>query len=326
MVGCRPQSAAGRSPRPRPLIGSTMLPPAPGPHLCNSAPLCSNPAVTALRTLAGVACLLATAEALAQSSPSQALQRALAGTHASATVVRVADGHVLASYGPQAILAAPGSTLKPFVLDAALKGRVINTVATIHCDGHLVIQGHNLACTHPRDIVMLDAQEALANSCNTYFATIARRMSAANLREGLRSYGFDPTQRNLQLDHPDNRALLALGVEGIRTSPLQLALAYRKLALALPLASPIRAGLLQSVQTGMAHAAFIPGLKLAGKTGTVDDPGGRSHGWFAGIVYSGEPASALPSTVLAIYLPSGNGNDAAGLARQYFLQHPEPAP
>jgi cell division protein FtsI/penicillin-binding protein 2 len=282
--------------------------------------------VTALRTLASAACLLTTVGLLAQSSSSQALQRALAGTHASALVLRAADGRVLASYGPQSILAAPGSTLKPFILDAALTARVIGQDATIHCDGHLVIQGHNLACTHPRDIVDLDARQALANSCNTYFAALARRMSAENLRQGLRSYDLALSQHNLQLDAPDNRALLALGLQGVRTSPRQLALAYRKLALAVPPASPIRAGLLQSVQTGMAHAAFIPGLILAGKTGTVDDPGGRSHGWFAGILYRGDPASAVPSTVLVIYLPSGNGNDAAALARRFYIQHPEPAP
>ena len=94
-----------------------------------------------------------------------------------------------------------------------------------------------------------------------------------------------------------------LGLTGVTVSPQQMALAYRKLALQWQ--SPVREGLRDSVTYGMAHNAAVQGMEIAGKTGTT------SHGWFAGIGQQ---------LVVVIYLPRGNGADAARLAQHFFLR------
>ncbi len=82
-------------------------------------------------------------------------------------------------------------------------------------------------------------------------------------------------------------------------------------------AGVVRDGLVASVETGVAHAAFVPGLTVTGKTGTVDVVGsGRSHGWFAGVVYG---AGGRAERVIVVYVPNGNGRDAAALARRVLV-------
>jgi stage II sporulation protein D len=108
-----------------------------------------------------------------------------------------------------------------------------------------------------------------------------------------------------------------LGVAGIAVSPMQIANAYRKLALELEdnRMQAVREGLYNSVRYGMAHNAFVPGTEIAGKTGTASDTRqGSSHGWFAGI-----GALDHQQIVIVIYLPRGNGADAARLAQHFFM-------
>lgn len=248
-------------------------------------------------------------------STSAAVERVLRGTHGAAMVVDVVSGRVLASYGAVEREAAPGSTLKPFVLRAALETGAVSERATVACRGTLMVKGHNLTCVHPRAIPMMDAREALQESCNNYFARVAGRMGSGALVEGLRTYGLRPVGAVVS---QDERVLLALGVEGIRVSPKELAEAYRRLALEMTgsqrgSVAVVRDGLMQSVETGMAHGAHTRGVALGGKTGTADGPGGwGSHGWFAGVLFNG----ATAERVIVVFVPDGNGNDAAGLARR----------
>ena len=278
--------------------------------------------MSALRTIAGVV-LLFGLPVRAQWSSSQPLNDVLHGTRVSAVVVDVQTGTIAESYGKAESAAAPGSTLKPFVLKAALDAGILEEHTTVHCRGVLVVKGHNLACVHPRDVTIIDARQALASSCNTYFATLAERMGPGTLSRALRPYGLQPSG---SVATPEDRVLLALGVEGIKTTPIQLAMAYRQLALALQSQNSrsnaaVRDGLMQSVETGMAHAASVGGMAIGGKTGSVDATNGQpGHGWFAGILFRSEGPEARATQVLVIYVPGGNGYDAASLARQYFLK------
>lgn len=238
--------------------------------------------------------------------------------HASVLVMDVASGRTLSSLGDVDVRSKPGSVLKPLVLTVALRAHIVTERDTVACRGTLTVAGHNLACSHPRDLVVLDAREALANSCNTYFATLARRMPAETLTEGLRSFGVLPSH----VPHDaDDRVLMVLGLESITVSPSSLANAYRQLALAMSVpgdhaARAVEEGMLQSVRTGMAHAANVKDVALGGKTGTVDDSGGRSHGWFAGIVFDAEGRA---QRVVIVFTPTGNGNDAATLAKRVVV-------
>ena len=172
----------------------------------------------------------------------------------------------------------------------------------------------NLACTHPQSDIAFAAKEALAYSCNRYFAELADRIPPAQAAAILAHYGLAQTPIP---QSREQKELLVLGVAGIAVSPMQMAVAYRKLALELDQtqAPAVRDGLRDSVSYGMAHNAAAPGMAIAGKTGTASDgPQGRSHGWFAGTTYLGHE-----EVVIVIYLPLGNGADAARLAHDFFL-------
>jgi len=259
--------------------------------------------------------LLSTAHA---QSPAGALSDALHGTGATGAVLDVSSGTTLAEYGTLNTTAIPGSTMKPFVLKTALDASVINERESVHCSGRLTIKGHDLACTHPRDITVLDARMALADSCNTYFATLARRMPTEMLVNGLRGYDLSVTRTP---QSPDDRALMALGLVGVRVSPMQMAMAYRRLAQQMNTQTGgstgvVRDGMVQSVETGMAHGAHVDGMMIGGKTGTAQDAAASwSHGWFAGILFDPQGKA---QRVIVIYIPNGNGNDAALLAKRFI--------
>lgn len=267
--------------------------------------------------------------AMSKSSLQHALHAALAGTAATSIVLDAASGNVLA-VEPAANAtqhhSAPGSILKPFFLAAALKAGAIQPQTTVLCHRDLRILGHNLACSHPQTDIAFNAEEALAYSCNTYFADLGGRLSPSQAVSILREYGL--AQASSATPAPrvpvtrEDTQLLVLGVAGIQVSPAETAAAYRKLALRMTnpalhaTLSPVQQGMLDSVHYGAAHNAEVPGLRIAGKTGTASDPGQAwTHGWFAGI--AGEDSSRI---VVVVYVPHGNGADAATFARRFFLE------
>ena len=224
----------------------------------------------------------------------------------------------------ESLRSTPGSILKPLFLAAALRRQLVQPQSTVFCRRDLRINADqrdwNLACTHPQSDVAFAAQDALAYSCNRYFANLADRIPPEQALATLKHYGLG------QPKPPETREeneLLVLGVAGIAVSPMQIATAYRKLALELDdnRVHAVREGLSNSVRYGMAHNAFVAGMEIAGKTGTASDSvQGSSHGWFAGFgALDHEPV------VIVIYLPSGNGADAARLAQHFFLAT-RPAP
>jgi stage II sporulation protein D len=253
-----------------------------------------------------------------------ALSSALQNTPAAAVVIDVKTGRSLAAVKASAPLSTPGSILKPLFLAAALKQHEVLPQTTVFCRRDLHIhdgnQDWNLACTHPQTNVAFAAKEALAYSCNQYFAELADRIPPTQARAILEQYGL--THAITPQDR-EQKELFFLGLAGLAVSPAQIAVAYRKLVLELnaPELTPVREGLEDSVTYGMAHNAAVPGMKIAGKTGTASDPGQSwSHGWFAGTGYL-----AQEQVVIAVYLPHGNGADAARLAQRFFLAAQKPA-
>lgn len=175
-------------------------------------------------------------------------------------------------------------------------------------------------CTHPRSEVVFDSEQALAYSCNSYFAEMATRFSIEDAVSALNEYGLPRTSILRTPANTEQTQLFILGLEGISVTPVQLADSYRKLAEQLASLSPnspmqtVMRGLEDSVAYGMAHNAYVDGLSIAGKTGTASNPRQPwTHGWFAGFA----PAKS-PKVVVVIYLPRGNGADAAHLAQMFF--------
>lgn len=75
----------------------------------------------------------------------------------------------------------------------------------------------------------------------------------------------------------------------------------------------VRDAMVQAVEWGTGTRAAIPGIPVAGKTGTAENPHGRSHGWFVGFAPAHKPEVAV-----AVIVENGGsgGAVAAPIARQ----------
>ena len=257
----------------------------------------------------------------------------MAGRRGAAVVIDVHSGRILAAYHLEVAarrVVHPGSSIKPFTLRALLQAGKLDAHTALMCKRMVSIGGHKLDCTHPATPEPLLPASALAYSCNSYFTTIATRLTPAQLRDSLVRYGFssrtglapDETAGNVALgDSPEELQLQAIGEWGISVTPLELLRGYRDLA-ALAASdpndklSPIFAGLQQSVSYGMGRMAQPDApMKVAGKTGTaLADEGPWTHAWFAGYAPAENPEIAL-----VVFLEKGHGgSDAASVAREIF--------
>jgi cell division protein FtsI/penicillin-binding protein 2 len=246
-------------------------------------------------------------------------------------VVDVKSRAILAAHGMDLAsfrLEAPGSTLKPFLLMALLETGRLEPTRQFICRRPLKIGSAQLDCTHPAEVRELDAAEAIAYSCNSYVAQVASRLSGTELVELLKRAGFDtPSGLVAREGHGriavaaslEELQLEALGYRGITVTPLELLEAYRKLALRkrqndLGVDAPVFKGLEGSVAFGMAHAAWVDGMNVAGKTGTsVAHNAQQTHGFFVGYAPAEKPEIAV-----VVFLAQGRGLDAAAIAQPVF--------
>lgn len=261
-----------------------------------------------------------------------AASRAMAGRSGTAVVLDVRSGQVLAAYHLDVAarrVVYPGSSIKPFTLMTLLELGKVNEQTALMCKRSLWISGHKLDCTHPATAQPLDPAAALAYSCNSYFSTVALRLTPAQLRDSFAQDGFASVTSLAQDEASGNVALAqsreqlqleAIGEWGISVTPLEMVHAYREIALLEAKhdakLDPLFAGLEQSVAYGMGHEAQPPSaMKVAGKTGTAPaDEGPWTHAWFAGYA----PA-ANPEIVLVVFLEKGHGgSEAATVAREIF--------
>lgn len=212
-------------------------------------------------------------------------------------LLEVATGRVI-SADPAAEaetrLVTPGSTVKPFTLLALKEQGKLGDDPRVTCLGRLSMGNRRLDCSHPRLAMPLDAQAALAYSCNTWFAAMARRLERGRFLALLRRYGFWATGAEMQLT--------ALGEAGVMTTPLALGKAYRRLARESPLE-----GLRNAVEFGSGQLAAVEGLDVAGKTGTTAAANRLStHAWFVGYA----PAQK-PEVVVVVFVEQGKGGATA---------------
>jgi cell division protein FtsI/penicillin-binding protein 2 len=284
------------------------------------------------------ACCLA-ANAATESTLSRALQSgvtaAMAGHQGTAVVLDVASGQILARTRLDIAarrLASPGSAIKPFTLEALLRSGHLDPTQRVLCQRRLKIAGKLMNCSHPEISSGFDAAEALAYSCNFYFANFTSQLTEEDIRQGFQRAGLlsstglaaGEAVGSLRRSATDEQLkLLALGQDGIVITPLELLHAYRGLALRQRSDQPdavwaiVSQGLQGSANYGMAHSAQPDGLAVAGKTGTAgSSTSPLTHGWFAGYA----PADN-PEIVLVVYLEHGRGMDAAARARKIFAAY-----
>jgi penicillin-binding protein 2 len=205
----------------------------------------------------------------------------------------------------------PGSTVKPILASAGLAEHVITSGEAISCAGHFYpSRPDKFRCDGVHnDIALVDA---IAKSCNVYFYTVGQRLGVRRLGQWYGDFGFGrdtgmelPESRG-DIPNPDriidsdelkyDALELGIGQGPIAVTPLQLANAYatllrggtaiapRILAATAPQKTNavkiypqdlavIRQGMEHCTTSGTGRSLFGNfKLRVAGKTGTADDP------------------------------------------------------
>lgn len=200
----------------------------------------------------------------------------------------------------------PGSAVKPLTLAALLMRGKLQPGEKFVCSGKLMIAGRRMDCSHPRLVVPVDIETALAYSCNSFVSQAAARFAPGELSRALPEFTARPVSGERQ-------QLQAIGEADVVVTPLGLANGYRQLALRQTEARlrPVFTGLESAVEFGTAQLARVPWAKVAGKTGTTRGSG-QPIAWFAGYAPAAEP-----KVVVAVMLAGRHGaTDAAPVAAQ----------
>lgn len=248
-------------------------------------------------------------------------------------IIDRASGTIVASHQLKAAsrtLETPGSVLKPLLLFRSIETGQWAPSNRIACNRKLTIGQHKLACSHP-EAPPFDASEALAWSCNSYFAAMARALRPGQMKTLLEATrlldptGLTPGEALAEFHEPsslEEQQLAVLGLSDIRITPLELAVAYRWLANEVAkhpesaAAQTVASGLRDSADFGIARGAGAGGASVAGKTGTAEGTqSSRTHGWFAGFAPARDP-----EVVIVVYVPTGQGADAARVAGEILAR------
>ena len=306
--------------------------------------------------LAVLLVVLASAPRLRSAESLQALVARLCQGKPGAVIVSdPRTGQILALWNPQSAFKeayTPGSTAKLVASAAALEEGIISPTDRIMCRRVPRLLGESFRCSHPPASRPFDLAEALGNSCNYFFSELSARLSAPVLTHWFGAFGFGVGGEEASAgevlipDKPRGKALAALGEQGVTATPAQVLSAYSAIAnhgkifglimpgqrkapdldREVPLSDStfdvLTEGLRDCVASGSCRAAAVPGVAVAGKTGTSPalDGSHATHAWFVGYA----PADA-PEIALVIFLKRGTGSaNAAPLAgqilRQYFAQ------
>jgi len=147
----------------------------------------------------------------------------------------------------------PGSTMKPFTALAALRAGLIDKDSRTVCPGRFAGRSFSLPCVHEDHLPPFTPSQAIAYSCNYYFATLGQRLGRDQLIETARQFGFgqltgsdEETAGTLRPCETGNNAMIresahaseqsdcdareAIGEsDHIQVTPIQLLLAYTAL-------------------------------------------------------------------------------------------------
>ncbi|HEY6045147.1 MAG TPA: penicillin-binding transpeptidase domain-containing protein, partial [Pyrinomonadaceae bacterium] len=141
--------------------------------------------------------LLAWNTAAIESETDEALQKAATsalGQREGVIVVMDAQtGRIRASVnleGAYTQAMMPGSTIKPFTTLAALRAGLIDEDSRTTCPGRFTGLSFSLPCVHADHLPPFTPSQAIAYSCNYYFATLGQRLGREKLLDTLRQFGF----------------------------------------------------------------------------------------------------------------------------------------
>src|ERR1041385_1153825 len=123
----------------------------------------------------------------------EAAAAALANRDGAIIVMDAQTGRVRAIVNPQVAYAQalmPGSAIKPFTALAALRAELIGEDSRTVCPGRFTGLNFSLACVHADHLPPFSPSQAIAYSCNYYFATAGQRLGRDRLLATLREFDF----------------------------------------------------------------------------------------------------------------------------------------
>ena len=284
-----------------------------------------------------------------------AAESALGERDGSIVVIDLQTGRIRAVVNPQLAFQEafpPGSTIKPFTALAALRAGLIDENSRTLCREHYRHEGVNAVCSHKRNLQPLNPTEAIAYSCNYYFATLGERLQEADLTQTLSEFGFGrPTGINRAEETAGVLLRTGWGPENaigegrtLQVTPVQLLTAYAALANGGNLLQPsiaanaefaprlrsqvkiensqrkiILDGMRGAIVFGTAEKAGLndSSLYVVGKTGTSRPlQGFRFNGWFVGLTFLSDKLTDSGNAQLGVvvFLRNAHGAEAAELA------------
>ena len=251
----------------------------------------------------------------------------------------------------------PGSAIKPFTALAALRVGLVDREFRHRCRTRYARDDFEIVCSHPVSNSPFGLSQALAYSCNDFFARMGERLSEGAFNSTLGAFGFgektgvNANESSGELPRGEWGARDALGEsEHLLVTPVQLVTAYAALVngghlyrpqrstdrnlipqerLRLNIAPEHRAALIEgmrgSVKYGSASKAglgSLPGYVL-GKTGTsTSSVRWRTQGWFVGFASEKSPVGPPRAEQIAIgvlvFLKRAHGSQAAEVAKPIF--------
>lgn len=143
----------------------------------------------------------------------------------------------------------PGSTFKMMTALAALQDGAVGPDHTVHCRGHVDLGGHRFHCWKRGGHGKVGFVEALAQSCDSFFYDIGRRVGIEAIAAMARRFGFDSeTGLDLRGERPGlipdkgwklghfgepwqggETLICAIGQGYVKATPLQLAVMTARL-------------------------------------------------------------------------------------------------
>jgi peptidoglycan glycosyltransferase len=268
-------------------------------------------------------------------------------------VINPHNGDVLALAGiavsaPQ----PPGSTFKIITLSAALATGAATTSSSYPVRTSATLSGVRLANAGSESCGGSLAQ-SFADSCNSVFAPLGAKVGAQRLVARAEAFGFNETPRvpvakpntipkapalpdaiavgsaaigqNKDLATPLGMASVAaaIGAHGMRAKPRAVVedTVIRKRAVSAKVAGQVRDMMIGVVQGGTGTAAQIPGVTVAGKTGTAElrftgtgtSSPSNTDAWFVAFAPANDPKVAVG--VMLVGAGAG-GKAAAPIARE----------
>jgi stage II sporulation protein D len=287
-------------------------------------------------------------------------EESLGGREGAVIVIDPQNGRLRAVVNPRLAFEQtfpPGSAIKPFTALAALRGGLINREFRHRCQKRYARDDFEIVCSHPASNSPFGLSQALAYSCNDFFAHVGERLSEGAFNSTLDAFGFgrktgmNANESSGELPGGDWSVRDALGEsDHLLVTPIQLITAYAALVngghlyrpqqsadgplipqerLRLNIAPEHRAALIEGMRGAIKYGtAAKSGLGLLpvyafGKTGTsTSSVRWRTQGWFVGFAAekgpTGPPRAEKVELGVLVFLKRSHGSQAAEVAKPIF--------